>query len=213
MYVALRALRPRYIETAIDAPCSRPPSFRDSPRRLSAKTFRARCGLRCNAVHARSFVRHDSDSLGDVRTCRHCHSRDRFRRPFLSRSACPVEEAVVSTLLFGVQTAENDGRDQVERNATRSEGYYIGQAQVCRDGRRVPRPAGASLGSDSTSSVPCHLTYPRLAQAVPDDNSCLFRAVGLALASQERDASASLRKIVADTIRADSDTYSEAVLG
>ncbi|BGP54010.1 hypothetical protein JCM8202_003008 [Rhodotorula sphaerocarpa] len=50
-------------------------------------------------------------------------------------------------------------------------------------------------------------------RAVPDDNSCLFRAVGLALASQERDASASLRKIVADTIRADSDTYSEAVLG
>ncbi|KPV75791.1 uncharacterized protein RHOBADRAFT_35543, partial [Rhodotorula graminis WP1] len=52
---------------------------------------------------------------------------------------------------------------------------------------------------------------------VPDDNSCLFRAVGLVLSPGERDVASTLRQVVARAIQADeassSSSYSEAVLG
>ncbi|GAA6042750.1 hypothetical protein JCM8097_007456 [Rhodosporidiobolus ruineniae] len=50
-------------------------------------------------------------------------------------------------------------------------------------------------------------------RVVPDDNSCLFRAVGLVLNSGEADASAALRKVVAGAIQADPEQWSEVVLG
>ncbi|SCZ96598.1 BZ3500_MvSof-1268-A1-R1_Chr4-4g07464 [Microbotryum saponariae] len=46
-------------------------------------------------------------------------------------------------------------------------------------------------------------------RTVPDDNSCLFRAVGLLLAPDRGD----LRQLVADVIRNNPETWSEAVLG
>lgn len=48
---------------------------------------------------------------------------------------------------------------------------------------------------------------------VPDDNSCLFRAVGLVLSPGETDSAASLRRVVAGAIQTDPDTYSEVMLG
>ncbi|GAA5871717.1 hypothetical protein JCM3774_003028 [Rhodotorula dairenensis] len=50
-------------------------------------------------------------------------------------------------------------------------------------------------------------------RVVPDDNSCLFRAVGLVLASGDSDASTTLRRLVAGAIQADPETYSEVLLG
>lgn len=46
---------------------------------------------------------------------------------------------------------------------------------------------------------------------VPDDNSCLFSAVALVIG--EKGGAATLRRVVADAIRADPTTYSEAMLG
>jgi ubiquitin thioesterase OTU1 len=46
----------------------------------------------------------------------------------------------------------------------------------------------------------------------PDDNSCLFRALGY-LCMRSIDAMQELRAIVAQTIQSDPDTYSDAVLG
>lgn len=50
-------------------------------------------------------------------------------------------------------------------------------------------------------------------QVVPDDNSCLFRAVGLVLAPGDLDASITLRRVTAGAIQADPETYSEVLLG
>jgi ubiquitin thioesterase OTU1 len=50
-------------------------------------------------------------------------------------------------------------------------------------------------------------------RVVPDDNSCLFHAAGLALSQHMPDAAASLRRVVAGAIQADPETWSEVVLG
>jgi ubiquitin thioesterase OTU1 len=47
---------------------------------------------------------------------------------------------------------------------------------------------------------------------VPDDNACLFSAVGLVFEGGIEGANC-LRKIVVDAIRKDPDTYSEVMLG
>ena len=51
-------------------------------------------------------------------------------------------------------------------------------------------------------------------RVIPSDNSCLFTAVGYVTSRDRSAASAqALRRIVADAVAADSDTYNEAVLG
>ncbi|KAK4703479.1 ubiquitin thioesterase OTU1, partial [Phenoliferia sp. Uapishka_3] len=50
-------------------------------------------------------------------------------------------------------------------------------------------------------------------RAVPDDNSCLFRAVGLVTDPGRADSATHLRKVVADAVLSDPSTWSEAVLG
>ncbi|GAA6016904.1 hypothetical protein JCM11491_006908 [Sporobolomyces phaffii] len=50
-------------------------------------------------------------------------------------------------------------------------------------------------------------------RVVPDDNSCLFTAVSLVFHPSSPPDPTAERKIVADTIRSDSFTYSEAILG
>ncbi|BEI86209.1 hypothetical protein CcaverHIS002_0604960 [Cutaneotrichosporon cavernicola] len=49
-------------------------------------------------------------------------------------------------------------------------------------------------------------------RVVPDDNSCLFSAVSVVFEG-DIEAAQKLRKVVADAIRADPDTYSDAMLG
>lgn len=53
----------------------------------------------------------------------------------------------------------------------------------------------------------------QLAQVVPDDNSCLFTAVGLLLEPGKPDIASTLRQQVAEVIRSQPDAYSEAMLG
>ncbi|KAM0754048.1 OTU-domain-containing protein, partial [Meredithblackwellia eburnea MCA 4105] len=48
---------------------------------------------------------------------------------------------------------------------------------------------------------------------VPDDNSCLFRAVGLVMEPSNSDSAAKLRTVIVEAIKADPDTWNEATLG
>ncbi|KAJ4290960.1 ubiquitin-specific protease otu1 [Kalmusia sp. IMI 367209] len=49
-------------------------------------------------------------------------------------------------------------------------------------------------------------------RVMPDDNSCMFRALGTAVLSSSLDSMTELRSLVAQGIQADPDTYNEAVL-
>lgn len=72
-----------------------------------------------------------------------------------------------------------------------------------------PKPQAAGSGGQYIETGGGFLCL----RVVPDDNSCLFRAVGLVLSPGETDAAASLRRVVAGAIQADPETYSEAMLG
>jgi ubiquitin thioesterase OTU1 len=49
-------------------------------------------------------------------------------------------------------------------------------------------------------------------RVMPDDNSCMFRAVGTALVSSELDSMTELRSMVAQAIQKDPDMYNEGIL-
>ncbi|KAI5474386.1 ubiquitin thioesterase OTU1 [Pseudohyphozyma bogoriensis] len=50
-------------------------------------------------------------------------------------------------------------------------------------------------------------------RVIPDDNSCMFHAVGLVLEQGRQNVVSYLRQVVAQAIRNDPETYSDAVLG
>ncbi|GAA5896252.1 hypothetical protein JCM8208_001825 [Rhodotorula glutinis] len=77
-----------------------------------------------------------------------------------------------------------------------------------------PTPTATTAASDLPAFVEADGGFLVLRQ-VPDDNSCLFRAVGLVLSPTERDVASSLRQVVARAIQADEagESYGEAVLG
>lgn len=86
--------------------------------------------------------------------------------------------------------------------------------------RPAERPAGAPLSltrkAKKEMSDPPELFIPDvggtlLLRIMPDDNSCLFRAISSAVMS-DLDAVTELRSIVAETIQADPQTYNKAVL-
>ncbi|KAF9731517.1 hypothetical protein PMIN06_009935 [Paraphaeosphaeria minitans] len=49
-------------------------------------------------------------------------------------------------------------------------------------------------------------------RVMPDDNSCMFRALGTAVLSSSLDSMTELRSLIAQAIQADPETYNEAVL-
>lgn len=49
-------------------------------------------------------------------------------------------------------------------------------------------------------------------RVIPDDNSCLFNAVGYVLEGRSRTAASQLRKLIADVVEADPHTFTEAYL-
>ncbi|GAA6057772.1 hypothetical protein JCM3770_006838 [Rhodotorula araucariae] len=77
---------------------------------------------------------------------------------------------------------------------------------------QIVAPPESTVASDAPPFVEADGGFLVLRQ-VPDDNSCLFRAVGLVLNPGETDVAASLRRVVAGAIQADPAEYSEAVLG
>ncbi|GAA5848396.1 hypothetical protein JCM8547_004502 [Rhodosporidiobolus lusitaniae] len=79
-----------------------------------------------------------------------------------------------------------------------------------------PQPVSAPPKPFSASNSPSFIEVDGgflVLRVVPDDNSCLFRAVGLALSPGDKDAAAGLRRVVAGAIQADPEQYSEATLG
>ncbi|GAA5868738.1 hypothetical protein JCM1840_004376 [Sporobolomyces johnsonii] len=83
--------------------------------------------------------------------------------------------------------------------------------------RRAPSPVPvAPPRPSSPASAPPFVEVDGsylVLRIVPDDNSCLFTAVGLVLNPGQTNASASLRKVVAGAIQDDPETWSEVVLG
>ncbi|GAM89343.1 hypothetical protein ANO11243_073800 [Dothideomycetidae sp. 11243] len=74
---------------------------------------------------------------------------------------------------------------------------------------RKPAPSADELPVVPIPALSAYLTL----RVMPDDNSCLFRALGSALLSAEIDGMTELRSTVAQRIQADPDTFSAAVLG
>lgn len=71
---------------------------------------------------------------------------------------------------------------------------------------------GGSSGNNATTSDSIAAHGEFVMREVPDDNSCLFRAVNGLLGSSQR-SPAPLREIVANAVRANPITYNEAFLG
>ncbi|KAF2148857.1 OTU-domain-containing protein [Myriangium duriaei CBS 260.36] len=83
----------------------------------------------------------------------------------------------------------------------------------------VSDPAPLSLSrkpASPTSDLPLipvpHLSSKLTLRVMPDDNSCLFRALSSALLSADLDGATELRSMVAQRIQADPTTFSPAVL-
>lgn len=72
-----------------------------------------------------------------------------------------------------------------------------------------PAPAAKTLPRVTARYGDQHLILRR----VPDDNACLFHAAALVLTPGAADGSTKLRRIVADAVLGDRETYSEPVLG
>lgn len=77
----------------------------------------------------------------------------------------------------------------------------------------VPQPNSSRLAP--RSSGPDYVETPNgvlMHRIVPDDNSCLFSSIALIFEQDARKAQR-IRQVVADGIRADMETYNEAILG
>lgn len=77
---------------------------------------------------------------------------------------------------------------------------------------RKPLPFGADTGNDPPEVVVPSHSGTLLLRVMPDDNSCLFRALGTALLGDSLDSMHELRSLVAQGIQSNPDLYSEAVL-
>ncbi|KAF2281155.1 OTU-domain-containing protein [Westerdykella ornata] len=70
-----------------------------------------------------------------------------------------------------------------------------------------------ALPESDTPEIPVPTHHGTLVlRVMPDDNSCMFRALGTAVLSSSLDAMTELRSLVAQAIHADPDMYNEAVL-
>ncbi|KAF7793170.1 hypothetical protein EIP86_004279 [Pleurotus ostreatoroseus] len=75
-----------------------------------------------------------------------------------------------------------------------------------------PSPAANSGGPDYVETDGGYLIHRLWVQIVPDDNSCLFSSVAIVF-EQDISKAQIIRKIVADEIRKDMVTWSDAILG
>ncbi|SCV69019.1 BQ2448_2039 [Microbotryum intermedium] len=108
-----------------------------------------------------------------------------------------------------VSTSNMETQTRAElTSASTSSSVVNQQQQASATSASTSALSSASSKSALGKYVPVDGGYLRL-RTVPDDNSCLFRAVGLLLAPGKDD----LRQLVAEVIRNDPETWSEAVLG
>lgn len=85
------------------------------------------------------------------------------------------------------------------------------QAQTVDPPASQPRPGASAASSpqpDYVETVGGYLIH----RIVPDDNSCLFSSIAVVF-EQDISKASTIRKIVADAIRNDPDTWSDAILG
>ncbi|PBK78278.1 OTU-domain-containing protein [Armillaria solidipes] len=85
------------------------------------------------------------------------------------------------------------------------------QAPAARTSSIPAIPASSPAAANSSEHVPAEGGY-LIHRVVPDDNSCLFSSVAL-IFEQDIAKAPKMRQIVAEGIRADGETYNEAILG
>ncbi|MBE7180143.1 MAG: hypothetical protein INR71_02860 [Terriglobus roseus] len=78
--------------------------------------------------------------------------------------------------------------------------------------QRKPAPFGPDSGNDPPEVVVPSYSGTLVLRVMPDDNSCLFRALGTALLGDGLDSMHELRSLVAQGIQANPELYNEAVL-
>lgn len=74
-----------------------------------------------------------------------------------------------------------------------------------------PNPSKPSKNDTPEIPLPSH-SGTLVLRVMPDDNSCMFRAVGTALLTSELDSMTELRSMVAQAIQNDPETYNEGIL-
>ncbi|GJE90719.1 OTU-domain-containing protein [Phanerochaete sordida] len=82
------------------------------------------------------------------------------------------------------------------------------RAQATGPSTPAPAPSAPASGPDYVPTEGGYLVH----RIVPDDNSCLFNAIALVF-EQDMSKAQQVRKIVAEEIKKDMDTWNEAILG
>ncbi|KAG6332670.1 hypothetical protein ID866_6415 [Astraeus odoratus] len=94
----------------------------------------------------------------------------------------------------------------------------LGPPRVAQPASHPPFSLAPQRGAVPASTGPASVETPsgvlvhRVGQVVPDDNSCLFSSVAL-IFEQDITKAPKMRQIVAEGIRSDRETYSDAILG
>lgn len=80
--------------------------------------------------------------------------------------------------------------------------------------REGPRQDGAGSGRNAPAPpLPSHPSHVLTIRVMPDDNSCLFRAVAYVLLDKNREAGDGLRELAASTVSEPDSPWDEATLG
>ncbi|GLB34831.1 putative otu-domain-containing protein [Lyophyllum shimeji] len=155
-------------------------------------------------------------------------SRQNLKAGYPPHSLELIPELPVASLGLkqGDQIIVNELPDNVA--ASRAAGWspdphVASPSVISSSGPFLPSPPPAARESRPPTTAPIHRPAPPPLDSgpdyveteggkVPDDNSCLFSAVAL-LFEQSIDKAPEIRKIVAEGIRNDPETYNEAILG
>ena len=129
-------------------------------------------------------------------------------------SSAAVANAV--TLREPVTQAQTGEIFQTEAERGPSQPRWLASQTSAQDSGRDSKPLSLSRKSKSDLEDPPEILLPELGgtlvlRIMPDDNSCLFRAIAAAVMSG-LDTMTELRSMVAQTIQANPDKYSRAVL-
>jgi ubiquitin thioesterase OTU1 len=130
-----------------------------------------------------------------------------------SASSKPATQSTTTTAAAGVGSTQSPKAAESKQPAfagrsTRSSNQQTssGLIPINKDASKVEKdPPELPLRTPPNDSYLIH-------RVMPDDNSCLFRAIGKCVLGNDIDPMTELRSVVAQRIQADKDRYSEVVL-
>lgn len=133
----------------------------------------------------------------------------------------PLDPALygMSTLLADTDLKLNGAQIIVLGKATGDPSELAAKQQQEQQQQQQNKSAPLSLQSKQSEALKETPEIPlpsrggaMVLRVMPDDNSCMFRALGSAVLSSSLDSMTELRSVVAQAIQADPETYNEAVL-